>query len=337
LARGEGRPHGGRPVISGDHLWILALALILDAIVGDPDWLWRRLPHPVVVVGRLIDWTDRSWNDADLSAARRKSAGVVAIAVVVAVSAAVGWLIERLLDPAEYDWTGPVFVAVVAVLLAGRSLYDHVAAVAAAYESDGIVAARRAVARIVGRDPDGLDEAGLSRAAIESLAENFSDGVVAPAFWFALLGLPGLFAYKAINTADSMIGHRTERHRDFGWASARLDDFVNWLPARLSAGAIAVAAPLAGGAISTAFRVVGAEASNHRSPNAGWPEAAMAGTLGVSLSGPRSYDGGVGDEPYLNGGGRAPTIGDIRRALRVYTSAWGLVFLVAFVGSLFFL
>jgi adenosylcobinamide-phosphate synthase len=161
--------------------------------------------------------------------------------------------------------------------------------------------------------------------------------VVAPAFWFALLGLPGLFAYKAINTADSMIGHRSPSHCDFGWASARLDDIANLLPARLSAIAIAVAAPLAGGAIGAAFRLVGADARNHRSPNAGWPEAAMAGALGVSLSGPRSYDGVVGDEPYLNASGTAPAIGDIRRALRVYTGAWALVFLVAFVGSLFFL
>jgi len=324
-------------VIVGDHLWTLALALILDAIVGDPDWLWRRLPHPVVGVGRFVGWMDRTWNRADVSAGRRKGAGVFAIVVVVAVAATVGWFIEALIDTAEHDWSAPFIVVLVAVLLAGRSLYDHVAAVAGAYASDGLAAAQHALARIVGRDPESLDEAGLSRAAIESLAENFSDGVVAPAFWFALLGLPGLFAYKAINTADSMIGHRSPRHRDFGWASARLDDLANLLPARLSAGAIAVAAPLAGGAIAAAFRVVGADASNHRSPNAGWPEAAMAGALGVSLSGPRSYDGMVGDEPYLNASGRAPAIGDIRRALRVYTGAWVLVFLAVFVGSLFFL
>jgi adenosylcobinamide-phosphate synthase len=311
--------------------------LILDAIVGDPEWLWRRLPHPVVAVGRLIEWMDRTWNRADLSAGRRKGAGVFAIVVVVAVAATVGWFIERLLSPAEHDWSAPFIVVLVAVLLAGRSLYDHVAAVAAAYESDGLAAARRTLPSIVGRDPESLDEAGLSRAAIESLAENFSDGVVAPAFWFALLGLPGLFAYKAINTADSMIGHRSPSHCDFGWASARLDDIANLLPARLSAIAIAVAAPLAGGAIGAAFRLVGADARNHRSPNAGWPEAAMAGGLDVSLSGPRSYDGVVGDEPYLNASGTAPAIGDIRRALRVYTGAWALVFLVAFVGSLFFL
>jgi adenosylcobinamide-phosphate synthase len=246
-------------------------------------------------------------------------------------------LIERLLDPAENGWTALVLVVLVAVVLAGRSLHDHVAAVATAYESAGITAGRGAVAKIVGRDPEGLDEAGLSRAAIESLAENFSDGVVAPAFWFALFGLPGLFAYKAINTADSMIGHRSPRHRDFGWASARLDDLANRLPARLSAVAIAMAAPLAGGAIAGAFRVVRADAREHRSRNAGWPEAAMAGALGVSLSGPRSYDGIVGDEPYLNEGGRVPAVGDVRRALRVYTGAWALVFSAAFVGSLFFL
>jgi adenosylcobinamide-phosphate synthase len=322
-------------VIAGDHLWILALALVLDAIVGDPDWLWRRLPHPVVAIGRLVGALDRAWNREDLPSGCRKAAGIVALLVVVAVTAAIGLIIEKLFSSVFYGWI--LTIVVVAVVLAGRSLYNHVAAVAAAYEREGVGAARRAVARIVGRDPENLDEAGIIRAAIESAAENFSDGLVAPAFWFALLGLPGLLAYKAINTADSMIGHRSPRHRDFGWASARLDDLANWLPARLSAAAIALAAPVSGGTIGAAFQVLREDGKKHRSPNAGWPEAAMAGALGVSLSGPRSYGGVLGEEPYLNGGGSVPTADDIRRALRVYAGAWALVFVVACVVSLLFL
>jgi adenosylcobinamide-phosphate synthase len=212
-------------------------------------------------------------------------------------------------------------------MLAGRSLYDHVAAVAVAFERHGLAAARAAIKKIVGRDPESLDEAGLSRAAIESAAENFSDGLVAPALWFALLGLPGMLACKAINTADSMIGHRSPRYRDFGWATARLDDLVNWPAARLSGLLIALAAPLAGGAIGEALRTMFADARKHRSPNGGWPEAAMAGALGIRLLGPRTYGGSVADDPFLNAAGRDATPADIWRALRVYLGAWAIFFL----------
>lgn len=320
-------------MISGDHLWILALALILDAIGGDPDWLWRRVPHPVVAMGALIAALDRRWNREDMSSDRRRTAGILALVLVAAIAAAIGWIVESVFASADYGWILTVIVA--AVMLAGRGLYDHVAGVAAAYEAGGIAAARRAVASIVGRDAETLDESGVSRAAIESAAENFSDGLVAPAFWFALLGLPGLLAYKAINTADSMIGYRTPRHRHFGWASARLDDVVNWVPARLSAVVIALAAPFAGGSVGVVIKVMAADAPHHRSPNAGWPEAAMAAALGVALGGARHYGGVAADDPFLNASGRAATAADICRALRVYAGAWVLFFLpILLIGAL---
>jgi adenosylcobinamide-phosphate synthase len=216
-----------------------------------------------------------------------------------------------------------VWIALVAsVFIAQRSLYQHVARVRAAFESGGSAAARRAVAMIVGRDPESLDQAGICRAAIESSAENFSDGVVAPALWFALFGLPGLLAYKAVNTADSMIGHRGERYEAFGWAAARLDDVLNFIPARLSGLIIALAVPIAGGSIATALRVMMRDARMHRSPNAGWPESAMAAALGLALAGPRRYGATIVDDPFLNAAGRRDAEpADIARALRVFVAA----------------
>jgi adenosylcobinamide-phosphate synthase len=315
-------------VIGLDHLWMLAAALALDAALGDPDLVWRRLPHPVVLIGRLIDLFDRLLNRRHLAPRTVKALGALAIFVVAAAAATIGYGLEAAFDALPSGWVGTILVA--AVLLAGRSLHDHVAAVAAAFASGGIEAARIAVSRIVGRDPVSLDEAGVCRAAIESAAENFSDGVVAPAFWFAVLGLPGLCAYKAINTADSMIGHRTARHQHFGAAAARLDDLVNLPASRLAGGLLALAAPLAGGSVAAALRTMAAEAGRHRSPNAGWPEAAMASALGIALAGPRRYRGQLVDDPYVNAAGRKrATPDDIRRALRVYLGAWGLLFLVA--------
>jgi adenosylcobinamide-phosphate synthase len=218
---------------------------------------------------------------------------------------------------------GNIITALIAsIFIAQRSLYQHVDWVRSAFADGGLPEARDAVALIVGRDPENLDEAGVCRAAIESCAENFSDGVVAPVFWLALLGLPGLIAYKAINTADSMIGHRSERYASFGWAAARLDDLVNLLPARLSALLLAVAAPIAGGSIGKSFDVVRRDASKHRSPNAGWPESAMAGALGLALAGPRRYAEGMVDDPFLNAEATRPAVpDDIGRALDLYTAA----------------
>jgi adenosylcobinamide-phosphate synthase len=310
------------------HLWMLAVALALDAAIGDPDGLWRRVPHPVVLLGGLVDRLDTSLNRPALRPWLRRALGIVAILVTAAVAAAVGVALEYGFALIPYGWIGTAIVA--AILLAGRSLYAHVRAVRLAFGSGGLDAARAAVSRIVGRDPTSLDEAGVCRAAIESTAENFSDAVVAPALWFALLGLPGMLAYKAINTADSMIGHLSPRYEQFGWASARLDDLVNLPASRLAGLLIALAAPVAGGSIPEAFRVMRRDAPGHRSPNAGWPEAAMAAALGLALLGPRRYRGVLTAAPYLNAAGRRQaTPDDIARGLRVYIAAWALLFLLA--------
>jgi adenosylcobinamide-phosphate synthase len=316
-------------VISADHFWLLAAALLLDAAFGDPEFLWARAPHPVVVLGALVGFADRQLNREHLSNTWRRVLGAIAVLIVVEIAVGVGFALEAIFARVQYGWYGTMIVA--SVLLAGRSLYDHVAAVAKAFAS-GIDAARAAVSQIVGRDPASLDEARICRAAIESTAENFSDAVVAPALWFLAFGLPGLFAYKAINTADSMIGHLTDRYKDFGWAAARLDDLVNLPASRLSGLLIAIAAPLAGGDIGTAFRAMMKEARRHRSPNAGWPEAAMAAALGVALAGPRRYGGIIVNDPFLNDGGRREaTPDDIRRALRVYLGANALFFAIVAV------
>ncbi|MBN9021050.1 MAG: cobalamin biosynthesis protein CobD, partial [Rhizobiales bacterium] len=259
-------------MLSLAHLWMLAAALLLDAIVGDPDWLWRRVPHPVALLGRLVAHLDQRTNHDTASPLARRLAGILAIAVIAWLGLAFGYAIELVFSAFPHGWIGTVIAA--AILLAGRSLAVHVRAVYDAFATGGLAAARTAVSRIVGRDPQALDEAGVSRAAIESLAENFSDAVVAPAFWFAILGLPGMLAYKAINTADSMIGHLSPRHRDFGWAAARLDDLVNLPASRIAGCLVALAAPAVGGSIATAFAVMRRDAGQHRSPNAGWPESA---------------------------------------------------------------
>jgi adenosylcobinamide-phosphate synthase len=307
-------------LISGSGLFIVIAALAFDALIGDPDWLWRRLGHPVALIGALIDTLDRRFNREDQSPRQRRSAGIVSTAILVVVAGSVGALVQAI---AQQLPAGDILLALIAsIFIAQRSLYQHVAEVRSAFAEGGLAEARDAVAMIVGRDPENLDEAGVCRAAIESGAENFSDGVVAPVFWLALLGLPGLIAYKAINTADSMIGHRTERHASFGWAAARLDDLVNLVPARLSALLLAIAAPVAGGSVGTSLRVVRRDASQHRSPNAGWPESAMAGALGLALAGPRRYAEHVVDDPFLNAEATRQAVpDDIGRALDLYTAA----------------
>jgi adenosylcobinamide-phosphate synthase len=307
-------------LISGSGLFIVIAALAFDALIGDPDWLWRRLGHPVALIGALIDTLDRRFNREDQSPQQRRSAGIVSTAILVVVAGSVGAFVQAIVQQFP---AGNILLALIAsIFIAQRSLYQHVAEVRSAFAEGGLTEARDAVAMIVGRDPEQLDEAGVCRAAIESGAENFSDGVVAPVFWLALLGLPGLIAYKAINTADSMIGHRTERHASFGWAAARLDDLVNLVPARLSALLLAIAAPIAGGSVGTSLRVVRRDASHHRSPNAGWPESAMAGALGLALAGPRRYAEHVVDDPFLNAEATRQAVpDDIGRALDLYTAA----------------
>lgn len=302
---------------------VVVAALAFDALIGDPDWLWRRLPHPVVLIGSLIGFLDRTLNRENWSPPKRKSAGGGGVVLLVAISGLIGLCIEAALPQ---TLIGNLALGLIAsVLIAQRSLYQHVARVRAAFDEGGIAAARGAVSMIVGRDPDPLDEAGVSRAAIESCAENFCDGVVAPVFWLALLGLPGLIAYKAINTADSMIGHRTARHESFGWAAAKLDDLVNLIPARLSGLLLALVAPVANGAVMKALTIMSSDAQKHRSPNAGWPESAMAGALGLALAGPRRYGEHVVDDVFLNADARRDaTPADIRRALKVYVAACAL-------------
>lgn len=300
-------------------------AVLFETALGYPDAVWRRIGHPVSWMGALIARLDAGLNLATLGFAARRARGVLALLVLLAITTAAALAISAGLALAG-DLAGAILTALVAgTLIAQRSLHAHVADVAAALERDGLAAGRTAVSRIVGRDPQTLDEAGVCRAAIESVAENFSDGVVAPVLWLTVAGLPGAALYKAINTADSMIGHLSERHRAFGWAAARLDDLVNIPASRLSAALLAAAAaldPKASG--NAALDAVEADARKHRSPNAGWPEAAMAGALELRLAGPRVYAGTPVEDRWMGRGRNAATPADIRRALALYRRACAL-------------
>ena len=303
---------------------VLVLALGLEAAFGYPHAIYKRIGHPATWLGALISTLDGALNRAHQSAGLRRAAGVLTLVITVAIPAGIAWFIEWALVS---DWAGNLVLAVLAsTLLASRSLYVHVRDVAGALETGSIIAARSAVSRIVGRDPQVLDEHGVARAAIESLAENASDGVVAPAFWFLVLGLPGLAAYKAINTADSMIGHRNSRHEAFGWAAARFDDLVNLLPSRLTGLLFAAAAlVIPGTSARAALQAMARDASRHRSPNAGWPESAMAGALGLKLNGPKNYAGVLVNDAYMGNGRREATAQDIRDALRHASTAWAIM------------
>jgi adenosylcobinamide-phosphate synthase len=303
---------------------LAVLALLIEAIAGYPDFLVRSVGHPVMGMGRVIGFLDGALNHDRITNASRRAAGVISMLIVIALTGGAAFVLEHALYGLPFGVIPAALAA--STLLAQRSLHDHVARVAAALERDGLDAGRKAVAHIVGRDTAALDEAAVARAAIESLAENFSDGVVAPALWLAIGGLAGGAAYKAINTADSMIGHRTPRHEVFGWAAARLDDLVNLPASRLSALLLAAAAAMTGPAAALeAWRAVVRDARRHRSPNAGWPEAAMAGALGLALAGPRSYGGVEVTDVFMGHGRRAATAADIRRALKLYRRADALL------------
>jgi adenosylcobinamide-phosphate synthase len=303
-----------------DPLSILIAGLALDAVFGDMPALFRAIPHPVVLAGHAIAFFDRRLNREKRSAAVRRGRGIITLAVLVGGAAALGWIITWLCRGSLVG--AAVEALLVAVLVAQKSLFDHVVAVARALDKGGLQAGREAVRHIVGRDPMRLDAPGVARAAIESLAENFSDGVVAPVFWYLLLGLPGLFAYKMANTLDSMIGHRGPRYRAFGWAAARFDDLVNFVPARLSGLLLAVAAVFSrGGRPDRAVLVMLRDARKHRSLNAGWPEGAMAGALGLALAGPRHYADGVVADPWIGDGRARAATSDIIRALDLYRLA----------------
>jgi len=300
---------------------ILLLALGLDALIGDPAALYARLPHPVVIIGHGIGNLDRRLNREQDPTALRRAAGIAACILLVALSFGIGWLLHRSLHALPGGWIAEALL--ISAFLAQNSLYRHVAAVARGLAADGLPGGQRAVAHIVGRDPASLDEPAVCRAALESLAENYSDGVTAPLFWALLLGLPGIVTYKAVNTADSMVGHRTPRHLAFGWASARLDDLLNFVPARLAGLVLAVAAfPLPGASSGGAFSAIRRDAPLHRSPNAGWPEAAMAGALGLAMAGPRRYGGTIVEDNWMNAGGRREaSAADIHRGLALYIVA----------------
>ncbi len=305
-----------------NHFQLLLLALILDAVFGDPPWLWAGRRHPVSFIGSAIDSLDNRWNAGD----KRRNNGIKAVALLCVAGALIGWLITILPDLGLLEALGA------AVLIAHKSLMEHVAEVGVALKS-GLKHGRNAVSMIVGRDPDEMTETDVARAAIESAAENFSDGVVAPAFWFLLFGLPGLLVYKIVNTADSMIGHQNERYQEFGWAAAKLDDLMNWVPARLTGALICLAF-----ASRRAWAIMLADAPTQRSPNAGWPEAALAGILNVALSGPRSYYGKRENIAWLNETGRkdlvpddiAETVATIWRVWFVFTGIIAVIAIVSF-------
>jgi adenosylcobinamide-phosphate synthase len=299
---------------------ILLLGLVLDAIVGDMRLLFTAVPHPVVAVGRLIAFLDRRLNRESRDARTRAVRGTMVVAVVAGLAALAGVLVLTVTRRLAAGWLIELFL--VTVLVAQRSLYDHVLLVARGLDHGGERAGRIAVQHIVGRDPETLDGHGIARAALESLFENFADGVVAPAFWYVVAGLPGLFVAKAVNTLDSMIGHRSPRHLAFGGAAAMLDTTMNFVPARLAGLIIGVAAAFAPTASPIpAFRVMFADARKHRSVNAGWPEGAAAGALNLALAGPRRYGKELVEDPWIGRGPAHATSADIRRGLFLFVAA----------------
>ncbi|MBF0327272.1 MAG: cobalamin biosynthesis protein [Alphaproteobacteria bacterium] len=330
-------PFGTHFGAAPDALLMLFMALGVDAVLGEMNWLFRFVPHPVVLIGNAIAGLERRLNRATLPERDRRLRGFVTVGLMLMVAVGVGWAIAFIARSLPHAWIFEVFAA--ATLLAQKSLFHHVDDVARALEAKGLEAGRYAVSRIVGRDPQSLDEHGVARAAIESLAENFSDAVVAPAFWYVLFGLPGLVAYKVVNTLDSMVGHKNDRYRAFGFAAARLDDGMNLIPARLSGLIVVLAAAFAArGNPWRAFTTMIKDARHHRSPNSGWPEAAMAGALGLALGGPRKYPGLIVDEKWIGQGRARATSADIDRALHLFSAACllhaGLVVLLLWIQSL---
>jgi len=293
---------------------LLIIAMVLDALMGEPKWLWQHVPHPAVLMGRVVGWLDRTLN----TGTGRKAKGIIALSLLIVL----GYLIGQILT-----LFGPVVeIATAAVLLAQRSLVQHVQKVADGLRMS-VQQGRRDVAMIVSRDTAAMDRSAVARSAIESAAENLSDGVIAPAFWFLIGGLPGLLIYKFVNTADSMIGYRTPRHEQFGWASARMDDLLNLVPARLTALLIALPAGAA-----TQWQMIRSDAAQHRSPNAGWPEAAMARAIGVALAGPRTYNGITQEFAWVHSAG-SRDIGpvEIDAAITRIWHAWAVTLGAAFL------
>ena len=308
------------PSHAADRMIVLVLALCFDALIGDPPLLYRHVPHPVVLIGRAVALFEKRLNRDNRGPMALRLRGVFTLLVLGSCAVALGLAISALASLFSLGWI--LELVLVAVLVAQRSLYDHVERVLQALQRDGLEAGRQAVSMIVGRNPETLDGFGVVRAGIESLAENFSDGVVAPVFFYAVAGLPGLLLYKTVNTLDSMIGHKNARYRYFGWASARFDDLLNLIPARLSGLLIALASVFVSrGNPVESFRTMWRDAGKHRSPNAGWPESAMAGALDLALAGPRRYGELVVNDPWLGSGRARATPTDMRRALMVFIVA----------------
>jgi adenosylcobinamide-phosphate synthase len=304
--------------------WLVLAAAALEGLVGYPQRLHAIVPHPVVWIGNALQMLEKAWNRETSSPGLRRLLGVATLLIVAGLAGGVGFTLDRLLGG---SWQGMLALTILGSLgLASRSLYDHVAAVSRALAQDDLAAARLAVGRIVGRDVNDLDAKGVAAAALESLAESFNDGVVAPLFWFLLGGLAGLFAYKAVNTADSVIGHMEPRWRAFGWAAARTDDLMNLIPGRLAGALIALVA-------GRGFPVMLRDAPKHASPNAGWPEAAMAGGLAVRLGGEARYDGVLHVRPTF-GDGPYPRGADLARGLRLYLRACAVLALALALGGL---
>ena len=304
-----------------DHFEILLLAIILDAIFGEPNWLWSRIPHPVQVAGDCITWLDEALNKEPL----QKTKGFLAVTVLVITSGIFGWVLSALPDYGFFE------AIIVAILLAHKSLVQHVLNVGIALAKD-LSLGRKEVAKIVGRTTDHMQPSDVVRAAIESAAENFSDGVIAPALWYLFFGLPGIMIYKVINTADSMIGYKTEKHSDFGYAAAKLDDILNWVPARITSLLICLTSKP-----RDHMNVVLSDAPLHRSPNAGWPEAAMAAVLGIALAGPRFYSGQKVDYTYVHADARHQLDPeDIRRSVSTLNIVWIGFAMAMLLGALLF-
>jgi adenosylcobinamide-phosphate synthase len=309
-------------------LALAALVLLVEGFVGYPPALYKLIGHPVEWIGKLITYLDDSLNDSKAPGDSQRQQGILALALLCIAVGLPAWIIAKLLAQFSYGWI--VNVALATAFVAQKSLRDHVSAVSRAL-GQSLDAAQKEVGKIVGRDPEALDESGISKAALESLAENTADGITAPIFWYALAGLPGLVIYKAINTADSMIGHKSKKHLHFGWAAAKFDDLINLPASRITGLLFAAAAWITSKEnAKSALRSMWRDAGKHQSPNAGWPEAAMAGALNLRFGGPRKYNEELVDLPFMGDGREVVTPADIGRGIEIYDRAM-VILLVSFV------
>ncbi|MCY4445694.1 MAG: adenosylcobinamide-phosphate synthase CbiB [Rhodobacteraceae bacterium] len=302
-------------------LILLLIALLLDALIGEPDYVWKRITHPVIAIGNLIHYFDTHFNTVEKV---RLKGFLVLIGGCVGL-ALLGSIVYLL------PLSSVLEILIVAILLAHRSLIDHVEHVAEALHLS-LMEGRLAVSKIVGRDTSSMSTSDVSRAAIESTAESLMDGVIAPAFWYLIAGIPGILVYKFVNTADSMIGYQNEKYKEFGWATAKFDDLLNFIPARLTALIVS----LVHFSID-AFQFARNEGNNHRSLNAGWPEAAFAKVMGVALSGPRVYEGTQINFPFINDEGRKELVPeDIEKGVEIAWRTWfglcGLILLLEVIA-----